>query len=119
MPTRERDSQVRLLVDVGRDRVDQQHAGVSTLVSDDPVVTVARLKAEGDGHLVMYGCGRLARTLLAHDLVDEVGFFVFPVLLGNGTALFRPAPAVHLRLRSAHARPSGVVSLSYASAETA
>jgi hypothetical protein len=50
----------------------------STLVSDDPVVTVARLKAEGDGHLVMYGWGRPARTLPAHDLVDAVGFLVFP-----------------------------------------
>lgn len=90
----------------------------ATLVSDDPVVTIARLKAEGDGHLVMYGFGRLARTLLAHDLVDEVGFSVFPVLIGDGAPLFRPAPATHLRLRSTQARSSGVVSLSYARADT-
>ncbi|MPZ83059.1 MAG: dihydrofolate reductase [Actinophytocola sp.] len=91
----------------------------STLVSDDPVGSVARLKSEGDGYLVMYGFGQLARTLLAHDLVDEVGFWVFPLLIGDGVPLFRLAPATHLRLRSAQARSSGVVSLSYARADPA
>jgi dihydrofolate reductase len=85
----------------------------SKIVATDPVKTVAELKEQGDGDLVSYGFGRLARTLLEHDLVDELGFWLHPVIVGSGTPVFRPGLLTSLELTGLSRRPNGVVSLSY------
>ncbi|NGO10166.1 dihydrofolate reductase [Streptomyces sp. HC44] len=86
----------------------------ATIVSGDPVRAVKEMKQQGDGDLVIYGYGQLARTLLEHDLVDEVDFWVHPVVLGDGVPLFRPGQLRRLRLVSAQPYSTGVVSLRYA-----
>jgi dihydrofolate reductase len=60
----------------------------ATVLSGDPVKEVAKLKQEIDGDLVVYASYQLGRTLLEHDLVDELRLFVFPVVLGAGERLF-------------------------------
>jgi dihydrofolate reductase len=60
----------------------------ATVLSGDPVKEVSRLKQEIDGDLVVYASYQLGRTLLEHDLVDELRLFVFPVVLGAGERLF-------------------------------
>jgi len=60
----------------------------STVLAGDPVEAVSKLKQELDGDLVVHGSGRLAQTLLEHDLVDELRLMVFPVVLGSGKRLF-------------------------------
>lgn len=47
-----------------------------------------RLKDELDGDLLMSGCGELARGLLAEGLVDELRFWVHPVVWGDGARSF-------------------------------
>jgi dihydrofolate reductase len=86
------------------------------LISGDPVTAVRELKQQGDRHLVIYGYGQLAQTLLEHGLVDELNFVVNPVILGSGNALFRPGKRANLRLVSVKQRDNGVVTLSYANA---
>jgi dihydrofolate reductase len=49
---------------------------------------VSKLKQELDGDIVVYASYQLGRTLIEHDLVDELRLFVFPVLLGAGERLF-------------------------------
>ncbi len=49
---------------------------------------VAKLKQELDGDIVVYASYQLGRTLIEHDLVDELRLFVFPVVLGAGERLF-------------------------------
>ena len=60
----------------------------STVLDGDVVKEVSRLKRELDGNIVVYGSVRLARTLIEHDLVDELRLMVSPVVLGAGERLF-------------------------------
>src|SRR5438876_88255 len=60
----------------------------STVLKGDAVEEVSKLKREQEGNIVVHGSGRLAQTLLEHDLVDELRLMVFPVVLGSGRRLF-------------------------------
>jgi dihydrofolate reductase len=86
----------------------------SVIIAGDPVPAVAELKDQDGADLVIYGYGQLTQTLLENDLVDELDIWLHPVVLGQGTPLFRPGKHKALRLIDATARPSGVVSLRYA-----
>jgi len=46
------------------------------------------LKQHIDGHIVIVGSFQLVRTLIEHDLVDELRLKIFPVALGVGEHLF-------------------------------
>jgi dihydrofolate reductase len=73
---------------------------------------VPRLKEELDGGLLMSGCGELARNLLAEDLVDEVRFWVHPVVWGEGARPFE-GEKVRVQLLESKAFDSGVTLLRY------
>ena len=59
-----------------------------TVLKGDVVEEVTRLKQELDGDIVIYASYQLGRTLIEHDLVDELRLFVFPVVVGAGERLF-------------------------------
>ena len=88
----------------------------TTIIPGDPATAVRELKQQGDRHLVIYGYGQLAQTLLENGLVDQLNFVVNPVVAGSGTTLFRPGKRTNLRLNSVTQRRNGVVVLSYANA---
>jgi dihydrofolate reductase len=60
----------------------------STVLRGDVVDAVSKLKQELDGEIVVLGSPQLARTLIEHDLVDELRLKIFPVVLGAGKRLF-------------------------------
>jgi dihydrofolate reductase len=60
----------------------------STVLRGDVVQEVSRLKQELDGEIVVPASYQLGRTLIEHDLVDELRLVVFPVVLGAGRRLF-------------------------------
>jgi dihydrofolate reductase len=60
----------------------------STVLDGDVVEQVSKLKQERDGDIVVYASYQLGRTLIEHDLVDELRLVVFPVVLGDGDRLF-------------------------------
>ena len=60
----------------------------STVLTGDVVDEVAKLKQRLDGEIVVYASCQLVRTLIEHDLVDELRLMVFPVVLGAGERLF-------------------------------
>jgi dihydrofolate reductase len=62
--------------------------GPTTVLSGDIPGNVARLAGALAGDIVVYGSYQLVRTLLEHELVDEVRLFVFPYVLGSGARLF-------------------------------
>ncbi|HEX3955480.1 MAG TPA: dihydrofolate reductase family protein [Trebonia sp.] len=49
---------------------------------------VSKLKQELAGDIVVYASHQLGRTLLEHDLVDELRLVIYPVVLGAGERLF-------------------------------
>ncbi len=60
----------------------------STVLKGDAVTEVSALKKELNGDIVLYASGQLARTLIEHDLVDELRLMIYPVVLGAGERLF-------------------------------
>jgi len=60
----------------------------TTVLNGDVVEEVSKLKQELDGEIIVPGSIQLARTLIEHDLVDELRLMVYPVVLGAGERLF-------------------------------
>ena len=60
----------------------------STVLKGDVANQVSKLKQELDGEIVVVASRKLVRTLLEHDLVDELRLMVYPVVLGAGERLF-------------------------------
>ena len=60
----------------------------SMVLNGDIVSEVSKLRQELNGEIVVAGSLQLVRTLMEHDLVDELRLMVYPVLLGAGNRLF-------------------------------
>jgi dihydrofolate reductase len=60
----------------------------SRVLNGETLDEVSKLRQELDGDIVVYASGQLARTLMDHDLVDELRLMVYPVVLGAGERLF-------------------------------
>jgi dihydrofolate reductase len=60
----------------------------STVLKGDAVNEVAKLKQELSGEIVVVASFQLVRTLMEHDLVDELRLKIYPVVLGAGARLF-------------------------------
>jgi len=59
----------------------------STVLPGDPLDEVRRLKASGDGDLVVTGSITLTHALFDAGLVDELRLFVYPAVQGRGRGL--------------------------------
>ena len=95
--------------------LDQPRWGNSTVLAGNVASEVAKLKQELAGDIVVYASYQLVRTLLDHDLVDEVRLTVFPVVLGAGERLFAET-AGHtrpMRLLSTRTVGHGLTHLTY------
>ena len=60
----------------------------ATVLKGEVVDEVVKLKQELAGDIVVYASYQLGRTLMEHDLVDELRLTIFPVVLGAGQRLF-------------------------------
>lgn len=81
----------------------------TTILGGDMPTEVARLKAQPGRELQVHGSGALVRSLLEHDLLDELRLLVFPVIVGAGMRLFPDAGIpTALRLTDSRTTPSGV-----------
>ena len=68
--------------------LDEPRWSNATVLRGEVTAEVAQLKQELAGDIVVYASYQLGRTLLEHDLVDELRLVVFPVVLGAGQRLF-------------------------------
>ena len=60
----------------------------STVLGGNVGDEVSKLKQKLDGEIVVYGSIQLVRTLIEHDLADELRLMIYPVVLGAGERLF-------------------------------
>jgi dihydrofolate reductase len=82
----------------------------STLLGEPVAQNLARLKGEGNGVMLTLGSGELIRSLLPHELIDELRLWIFPLLLGEGKRLFAgDAAPGGLTLAQAKSFSTGVV----------
>jgi dihydrofolate reductase len=86
----------------------------SRVLKGDAVTEVSKLKQELDGEIVVPASYQLARTLIEHDLVDELRLVVFPVVLGAGERLFgETRDKKSMRLLDTKTIGDGLVFLAY------
>ena len=74
------------------------------LVRGDAVEFVRELKSKPGGDIILMGGGELGTTLIEGGVVDEIGLNIHPLLLGQGTPLFRPMSR-RVELELIEARP--------------
>ncbi|MBT2212145.1 dihydrofolate reductase family protein [Actinomadura sp. NEAU-AAG7] len=86
----------------------------TTVLSGDVAAAVRELKARPGGEVQVHGSGTLVRSLLEHDLVDEMTLIVVPVILGQGTRLFpETGPDLALDLVESRVDSRGVTTQLY------
>ena len=86
----------------------------STVLTGDVVEEVTKLKEQLAGEIIVPASYQLGRTLLEHDLVDELRLVVFPVVLGAGERMFSGVSERRpLRLVRTQTIGDGLVFLTY------
>jgi len=85
-----------------------------TLVRENTVDFIRRLKQQPGKDICLMGGGDFARSLFEADLIDEVGLNVHPVLLGEGIPAFhRMSHQINLELKDVRQFKTGCVLLTY------
>lgn len=91
----------------------------ATLIEGDVVEEVAQLKQQSGQDLLIYGSGKLVRSLMPHNLIDEYRLMVCPIALGSGQRLFADNSKANLELVDTKTTRTGVVVLTYRTAKAA
>jgi dihydrofolate reductase len=86
----------------------------ATVLEGNVVDEVTRLKQQVDGDIVVYASYQLGRTLIEHDLVDELRLIMFPVVVGAGECLFgETSDTKPFRLAGSRTVGDGLIFLNY------
>lgn len=83
-------------------------------VTPDIVAELTRMKAEQSKALYVFGSAELTHSLLEAGLVDELMICIVPVILGEGTLLFKPGRKIGLDLTETRRLGSGAIINTYA-----
>ena len=78
------------------------------LRGDDLPEEILKLKMTEGPLLQVHGSWQLIQSLLAHDLVDEMRLWTFPLLVGQGKRLFETATPGRFELRISDHTANGV-----------
>ncbi len=95
-------------------RTARPDTGNTTFYTGDLAGLVHRLKAEDGKNIFCDGGAEIIHELLKHDLIDEYIISIVPVLVGNGTRLFKDGrPEQLLELVKVEAFDTGLVQMRY------
>ena len=85
----------------------------STLIKDNIVEEITKLKQQDGKDIAVHGSIALVQTLIQHDLVDHYRLLIYPVVLGTGKRLFQDGTTATLKLVETQSFSSGVAALIY------
>lgn len=95
-------------------RTERPKVGRTTFYTGNLTELVEQLKSEKGKNIYCDGGAEVINELLKHDLIDEFIISIVPVLLGNGTRLFKDGrPEQTLEFVSAKAFDTGLTQLYY------
>lgn len=84
------------------------------IVREDAVAFVRRLKSEEGKDICLMGGGEFAKAMFEARLIDEIGFNIHPILLGQGIPLFHAmSNQIELELLDCKTLKNGCVVVSY------
>ena len=84
------------------------------IVREDAASFVKKLKSEEGKDICLMGGGEFAKSMFEAGLIDEIGFNIHPVLLGQGIPLFHPmSRQIELELLDCKTLKNGCVVVSY------
>jgi dihydrofolate reductase len=87
----------------------------STLLNGNVAKAVSELKKGDGGELHVIGSTELVKSLIEHDLVDELRLMIDPVVLGGGKRIFGNDGALRpLRLVTSQVTSTGAILATYA-----
>ena len=86
----------------------------TTVLKGNVVNEVSKLKQQLAGDIVVPASFQLVRTLIEHDLIDELRLMIYPVVLGAGERLFgETSDKKPLRLNSTRTVSNDLAYLTY------
>jgi dihydrofolate reductase len=86
----------------------------ATILEGDLADSVAKLKKQDGGDLLIYGSGDVVDELTRHGLIDEYRLMVHPVVVGSGKKLFQGLTSTTgLKLADTITTDTGVAVLTY------
>jgi dihydrofolate reductase len=85
----------------------------TTIIRDNVVDAVRKLKAEPGKNILTDGSSQLVHELITNDLVDELHLLLYPITLGGGKKVLPEGTMAKFTLKSATPYPTGVVGLHY------
>ena len=95
-------------------RTQRPSVGRTTFYSGSLTELVGRLKSENGKNIYCDGGAEVINELLKHDLIDEFIISVIPILVGDGTRLFKDGrPEQTLEFVSAKTFDTGLTQLHY------
>ena len=84
------------------------------VISEQLVENIRKIKNEEGKNILIFGSPSASHSLLNEDLIDEFWLFINPILLGNGTPLFKNIHGItQLKLIETKIFNSGVIGLHY------
>jgi dihydrofolate reductase len=86
----------------------------TTIISDNVVDEIRKLKEEPGKDLIIFGSGTLVESLMDKDVIDEYRILVQPIVAGGGKRFFKDGqPMTGLKLLKSATLPQGVTLLRY------
>jgi dihydrofolate reductase len=85
----------------------------STLIKENIVEEIAKLKQESGQDILLAGSADLVHTLMEHNLIDEYRLMVHPIVVGSGKRLFREGDNRVLQLVDTKTLSTGIIILTY------
>jgi dihydrofolate reductase len=99
-------------------RTSRPTIGKTTFYSGDLTELIRKLKGEKGKNVFCDGGAEIVNELLKNDLLDEIIISVIPILVGNGTRLFKDnRPEQKLKLVNVKTFDTGLTQLHYKRAD--